>query len=188
MCYNNIRLLNCRKGVIFLLKKCLLITMLFLLLAGPACLASPADDNAMFAVALYIDTSGHYVPGIDILNKALNEIIRFKFNALFLGSEVHSGNEVLRDLNRVGINNTASATPSSLTAYAEATHVNYVILFTIRPADVSMDLKAFSKATGSFIADKTVARPDGSDTLSTLDTFSAMISDEISQLFQLIHS
>ena len=171
-----------------MVKKCLLVTLLLLLFIGPVCLASPSDDNAMFAVALYIDTSGHYVPGVDILNKALNEIIRFKINALFLGSEVHSGNEVLRDLNRVGITSTASATPSSLAAYAQATHVNYVMLFTIRPIDVSFDLKAFSTATGTYIADKTVSRPDGTDALSTLDTFSAMISSEISQLFQIIHS
>ncbi len=171
-----------------MLKKCLLVTLLLLLSIGPICTASPSDDNAMFAVALYIDTSDHYVPGIDILNKALNEVIRFKINALFLGSEVHSGNEVLRDLNRVGITGTASATPSSLAAYAQATHVNYVILVTVRPIDISMDFKAFSGSTGSYIADKTVSRPDGSDTLSTLDTFSAMISDEISQLFQIIHS
>lgn len=170
-----------------MLKKSILIFSIIFLFGISVCLAAP-DDNAMIAVALYIDTSGHYVPGTDFLNKALNEIIRFKINALFLGSEVQSGNAVLRDLTRCGISNTASATPDLLSTYTSTAHVNYVMLFTIHPLDFSLDLKAFSAATNSCIVDKSITRPDGTETLSALDTFSVMLGDQITQIFQAIHS
>jgi hypothetical protein len=171
------------------MKKTFLLLVCILLLNVSICSASsPADDNAMIAVALYIDTSGHYVPGIDLLNKALNEVIRFKINALFLGSEVHCGNEVLRDLNRYGIASTADASVDNLTQYAQTTHVNYVMLFTVHPVDISLDIKAFSAETETYIADRTITRPDGSDTMSTVETFSAMIGDQITQIYHAIRS
>lgn len=171
-----------------MLKKSLFLVLILISLNITICLAAPADDNAMIAVALYIDTSGHYVPGTDFLNKALNEVIRFKINALFLGSEVQSGNAVLRDLNRCGITNTTSATPELLTTYSSSAHVNYVMLFTIHPIDFSLDLKAFSSATNSYIVDKSITRPDGTEALSAFDTFSTMIGDQLIQIFQAIHS
>jgi len=171
-----------------MLKKSIFFILILLLLNVSICLAAQADDNAMIAVALYIDTSGHYVPGTDFLNKALNEVIRFKINALFLGSEVQSGNAVLRDLNRYGITNTTSATPDLLSTYANAAHVNYVMLFTIYPLDLSLDLKAFSSATNTYIVDKSITRPDGTEALSAFDTFSTMIGDQLTQIFQTIHS
>ncbi len=170
-----------------MLKKSILFFLIIFLLNVSLCLASP-DDNAMIAVALYVDTSGYYVPGTDFLTKALNEVIRFKINALFLGSEVQSGNAVLRDLARSGIINTASATPDLLSTYASAAHVNYVMLFTIHPLDVSLDLKAFSSATNSCIVDKSLTKPDGIEALSVLDTFSSMIGEQITQIYQTIHS
>lgn len=171
-----------------MLKKTFISFTLILCLMVGVCSAAPSQDNAMIAVALYIDTSGHYVPGMDLLNKALNEIIRFKINALFLGSEVLSGNEVLRGLNRCGITDTASATENSLFNYTSNAHVNYVMLFTVHPLDLSMDLKAFSAASQNYLVDKTVTRPDSSEALSTLETFSSMLSNEISGIFQSIHS
>lgn len=170
-----------------MLKKSILFFLIIFLLNISLCLASP-EDNAMIAVALYVDTSGYYVPGTDFLTKALNEVIRFKINALFLGSEVQSGNAVLRDLTRSGITNTLSATPDLLSTYASAAHVNYVMLFTIHPLDVSLDLKAFSAATSAYIVDKTITKPDGTEALSAVDTFSSMLSDQITQIFQTIHS
>ncbi|AIF52172.1 hypothetical protein [Pelosinus sp. UFO1] len=169
-------------------KKTIVFLFIILLLNMSLCLAASSDDNAMIAVALYIDTSGHYIPGTDFLNKALNEVIRFKINALFLGSEVQSGNAVLRDLTRCGITNTTSATPDLLSTYASNAHVNYVMLFTIHPLDFSLDLKAFSSATNSYLVDKSITRPDGTEALSTFDTFSAMISDQLTEIFQTIHS
>ncbi|GMB00951.1 hypothetical protein [Pelosinus sp. IPA-1] len=169
-------------------KKTIVFLFIILLLNMSLCLAASSDDNAMIAVALYIDTSGHYIPGTDFLNKALNEVIRFKINALFLGSEVQSGNAVLRDLTRCGITNTASATPDLLSTYASNAHVNYVMLFTIHPLDFSLDLKAFSSATNSYLVDKSITRPDGTEALSAVDTFSAMISDQLTEIFQTIHS
>jgi hypothetical protein len=174
------------RKVFILFKKFLFCLLVCLFVSLPLCQAA-ADDNAMIAVALYIDTSGHYVPGMDLLNKGLNEVIRFKVNALFLGSEVLSGNQVLRDLNRCGIANAASATPEALASYAQSAHVNYTLLFTIRPLDISFDIKAFSTATNSLLVDKTVTKPDGASTLSILDTLSSMISEEISQLYHLVH-
>lgn len=169
-------------------KKTIVFLFIILLLNMSLCLAASSDDNAMIAVALYIDTSGHYVPGTDFLNKALNEVIRFKINALFLGSEVQSGNAVLRDLTRCGITNTTSATPDLLSTYASNAHVNYVMLFTIHPLDFSLDLKAFSSATNSYLVDKSITRPDGTEALSAVDTFSAMINDQLTEIFQTIHS
>lgn len=171
-----------------MLKKLLLLVLIILLLTMSTCLAGPYDENAMIAVALYIDTSGHYVPGIDFLNKALNEIIRFKINALFLGSEVQSGNAVLRDLSRVGITNTTSATIDLLSTYSSTVHVNYVMLFTIHPLDFSLDLKAFCASTNSYLVDKSVTRPDSTDTLSVVDTFGAMISDQLTQISEIVHT
>lgn len=169
-------------------KKFLLLLIVMLVLNIATCLAAtPADENAMIAVALYIDTSGHYVPGIDLLNKSLNEIIRFKINALFLGSEVQSGNAVIRDLTRYGITNTSSATVDLLSTYASNAHVNYVMLFTIHPLDISLDLKAFSTATTTYVVDQTITRPDGTEAFSLLDTFSTMIGDQLTQTFQAIH-
>lgn len=169
-------------------KKILLLLIVMLLLNFTTCLAAPADDNAAIAVALYVDTSGHYVPGIDFLNKALNEIIRFKINALFLGSEVLSGNAVIRDLTRAGITNTASATLDSLASYSTTAHVNYVMLFTIHPLDFSLDLKAFSSSTNSYIMDQSITRPDGTEALSLIDTFSTMIGDQLAQIAKTVHA
>lgn len=170
-----------------MIKKILSFCLLMIFILNPAaCLAAPAGDNALAAVALYIDTSGHYVPGTDFLNKALNEVIRFKVNALLLGSEVQSGNEVLRDLGRCNVNSAAQATPEALCEYAAARHVNYIVLFSVRPLDVALDLKTYSTATNNYIVDKSVTRPDGTEALSTLDTLSSMIGTEITQLFQTI--
>lgn len=170
-----------------MIKKSILFLLIIFLLNISTCLAA-SDDNAMIAVALYVDTSGHYIPGADFLNKALNEVIRFKINALFLGSEVQSGNAVLRDLTRCGITNTISATPELLSTYASTAHVNYVMLFTIHPLDFSLDFKAFSAATNTCIVDKSLTRPDGTEALSAFDTFSVMIGDQLTEIFQTIHS
>jgi hypothetical protein len=146
-----------------------------------------ADGNAMAAVALFIDTSGHYIPGVDILNKALNEVIRFKINVLFLGSEVQSGNEVLRDLNRCNINSAADATPEGLAEYGKDRHVNYIVLVSVRPLDVALDLKAYSTADNAYIVDKSVTRPDGTEAASVMDTLSGMVGNEVAQVLQTIH-
>ncbi|MDF2635538.1 MAG: hypothetical protein K0R78_2412 [Pelosinus sp.] len=170
-----------------MIKKSILFLLIIALLNISVCLAA-SDDNAMIAVALYVDTSEHYIPGTDFLTKALNEVIRFKINALFLGSEIQSGNAVLRDLARGGITNTTSATPELLSTYVSTAHVNYVMLFTIHPLDLSLDLKAFSGATNTCIVDKSITRPDGTEALSTFDTFSLMISEQLTEIFQTIHS
>lgn len=169
-------------------KKIVLLLLVILLLNVTTCLAGPSDENAMIAVALYIDTSGHYIPGTEFLTKALNEVIRFKINALFLGSEIQSGNAVIRDLTRCGITNTASATVDLLSTYTNSAHVNYVMLFTIHPIDFSLDLKAFSASTNAYIVDKSTTRPDGTEALSLLDTFSTMIDDQLTQLFNTINT
>lgn len=170
------------------MKRPLLITILIsvLLLSLPltASAAPAADGNAMAAIALFIDTSGHYVPGMELLNRGLNEVIRFKVNALMLGSEVQTGNEVLRDLRRCNISAAADATPEALASYNDKRHVNYIILLSVRPLDVAIDLKAFSTVSSSYLVDKTICRPDGSEALSTLDVLSSMVGDELSGLLQ----
>jgi hypothetical protein len=170
-----------------LFKKMLLGLLVCLFVLLPVSEAAAADDNAAIAVALYIDTSGYYVPGIDLLNKGLNEAIRYKVNLLFLGSEVLSGSQVLSDLSRFGITNTASATPAALADYANSSHVNYTLLFTVRPVDFSLDIKAFSTAGNSMLIDKTVTKPEGLSTLSTLSALSTMIGDEITNLYNMLH-
>ncbi|XER15016.1 hypothetical protein SATMO3_52990 [Sporomusa aerivorans] len=159
---------------------------LFVLFSFGVCAASPVDSNATAAVALYIDTSGHYVPGMDILNKALNEVIRFKVNALLLGSEVQSGNEVLRDLSRCNISSGSDATAEALAAYGSMRHVNNIILLSVRPLDVAIDLKLYSAVNNSFIVDKTITRPDGTEALSTVEALSNMVGDEVDQALQLV--
>jgi len=161
----------------------LLLLLLFTCSIGSA---ASLDSNATAAIALYIDTSGHYIPGMDLLNKALNEVIRFKVNALLLGSEVQSGNEVLRDLSRCQINTANDATPQALSAYGDARHVNYILLLSVRPLDVALDVKAYSTSTSSYLVDKTISRPDGTETMSTLDTLSAMIGNEVADVLQSI--
>lgn len=160
--------------------------IILLVVAMPVCLAGNGNDNALAAVALYIDTSGHYIPGVDMLNKGLNEVIRFKVNALFLGSEVQSGNEVLRELKRCNVNSAADAVPDALQAYSQARHVNYVLLFSVRPLDVALDIKAYSSGTNSYIMDKSVSRPEGGESISTFDSLTAMVGDEVTQLLQFI--
>ena len=120
------------------------------------------------------------------MNKALNEVVRYKINLLMLGSEVKTGNEVLRDLSRCNINNAADATPEALSVYAADRHVNNIILFSVRPLDIALDLKAYSAAENNFIIDKTVTRPSGTETMSTLDSLSAMVGDEVTQVMQII--
>ena len=157
-----------------------------LLVSTGVCLAAPADGNALAAVALYIDTGGRYVPGVDILNKALNEVIRYKINMLFLGSEVQSGNEVLRDLRRYDVNTAAEATPGTLSSYAANRHVNYIILLSVRPLDIALDVKAFSAVDNCYIVDKTVTRPDGASALTTVEALSELIGEEVVTLLQYI--
>ena len=163
-------------------------SLLFLLMifSFGVCAASPVDSNATAAVALYIDTSGHYIPGMDLLNKALNEVIRFKINALMLGSEVQSGNEVLRDLSRCNVSSAGDATAETLTAYGNLRHVNNIILFSVRPLDVALDLKLYSTVDNTFIVDKSITRPDGSETLSTVEALSNMVGSEVDQALQLV--
>lgn len=168
------------------MKRILFIALTLIVLTSSVCLAAPANDNALAAVALYIDTSGHYVPGIDMINKALNEVIRYKVNALFLGSEVQSGNEVLRDLNRFNITRSADATPEALSAYAQNRHVNNIILLSVRPLDIALDLKAYSASANGFVIDKSVTRPDTMDTLNTIDALSAMVGTEVVEILQTI--
>ncbi|QJW47274.1 hypothetical protein HA075_16670 [bacterium BFN5] len=167
------------------MKRILIITLLFLLAFSSISFAA-GSDNALTAIALYIDTSGHYIPGTDLLNKALNEVIRFKVNALFLGSEVQSGNEVLRDLGRCNVTSAANATPEGLSAYAANRHVNYIVLFSVRPLDLALDLKAYSASSNEYILDKSVTRPDGTETWSTIDTLSSMVGTEVTQVLQML--
>lgn len=162
-----------------------LLVCLFVLL--PVSEAAAADDNAMIAVALYVDTSGHYVPGMDFLNKGLNEAIRYKVNMLFSGSEILSGSKVLSDLKGSGITDTASATPEALSAYAKQANVNYTLLFTVHPLDVSLDIKAFSTNKNSMLVDKTITKPDDMSSLSTLSALTTMLGDEITSLYNMVH-
>ena len=170
------------------MKKILLIFLVVMVVisstVSPA--AAAADGNAMAAIALFIDTSGRYIPGVDILNKALNEIIRFKINALLLGSEVQSGNEVLRDLNRCNISSAADITAEGLDKYGKDRHVNYVVLISVRPLDVALDLKAYSTSDNAYVVDKTVTRADEAETVSVLDTLSGMVGNEVLQVLQTI--
>jgi hypothetical protein len=167
----------------------MLVSLLLCLAAWlPMPQALAAEDNAMLAVALYIDTSGHYVPGLDLLNKGLNEVIRYKANLLFVGSELLSGSRVLSDLKNVGIIDTASATPEALSEYASSAHVNYTLLFTVRPLDVSLDIKAFSSSKNSLLIDKTITKPESMSSLSTLNALSTMIEDELTNLYNMVQA
>lgn len=157
-----------------------------LLLILPVAADPVAGDNDLAAIALYIDTSGHYVPGIDLMNKALNDVIRFKINLLMLGSEVQSGDGVLRDLRDCNIHSAADATPDSLAAYGAQRHVNYIVLMAVRPLDVALDLKAYSTASNAYVVDKTITRPDGDGALSTLDALSNMVGSAVSDVLQLL--
>lgn len=170
-------------------RKIIIMSVLTLLLIFSSTICFAAEnDNALAAFALYIDTSGHYVPGMELLNKALNEVVRYKVNLLMLGSEVQTGNEVLRDLNRCNVTNAADATPEALSEYAAKRHVNNIILFSVRPLDVAIDLKAYSATDNNFFINKTVTRPTGTETMSTLDSLSSMVGDEVTQVMQVIHS
>lgn len=160
--------------------------MLLLCLSTAICQAAPADDNALAAVALYLDTSGHYFPGAEMITKALNEVIRFKVNALLLGSEVQCGNEVIRDLGRANVTGVASATADNLAEYAANRHVNYIILLSVRPLDVAIDLKTYSTASNDFIIDKSITRPDGMEARTTLDALSEMLGTEIAEVLQAL--
>jgi len=169
------------------MKKVLLVVlMVMVMISSTISPADAADGNAMAAVALFIDTSGHYIPGVDILNKALNEVIRFKINVLLLGSEVQSGNEVLRDLNRCNISSAADATTERLDQYGKDRHVNYIVLVSVRPLDVALDLKAYSTSDNAYIVDKSVTRPDGAEAMSVMDTLSGMVGNEVSLVLQTI--
>lgn len=167
-------------------KTFILLFLVFMLINMPNCSALGQDTNAMAAVALYVDTSGHYIPGADMLNKALNEVIRFKVNALFLGSEVVCGNEVLRDLCRYNINTSADINTEALADFSGARHVNYVIIISVYPFDVSMNLKAYSSATNSFLVDKAVTRPEGMESISNFEVLSNMVGNEITQVLEFI--
>lgn len=103
-----------------------------------------------------------------------------------MGSEVQCGNEVLRELNRCNISNAAEATPEGLTAYGRNRHVNYIVLVSVRPLDVALDLKAYSTADNTYIVDKSVTRPDGTQAFSTVDTLSDMVGNEVTQVLQVI--
>jgi len=167
-------------------KKIILLLLILFITSIPLCMAESQNDNSMIAVALYIDTSGYYIPGTDFLNKALNEAIRIKMNLLFLSSQVQSGTPVLNDLSRSGITSTSTATLDSLSTYAQMAHVNYVMLFTIHPLDVSVDLKAFSTSRNAYIIDKSIARPKTSADAPLADAFTEMINNELSDVFNIM--
>lgn len=148
--------------------------------------AAAGEANSFLSCALYIDTSGQYVPGADLLAKGLNEVIRYKLNALFLGSEIHSGNEVLRGLKRHGVTDASSATPEALQAYCSSSYVNHVLLFTANPLEFSLDVKLYSGGDGAYLLDHRLSRPNSTEVLSVYDTFSLLLSSQIDQVKHLI--
>ena len=162
----------------------LLLCLAFLL---PANAMAAANENALTSVALFVDTSGRYVPGSELLTRGLNEVVRYKLNIFFLGSEVLSGNEVLRGLSRSGISTGLEATADNLSAYSGAAHVNNVVLLTVCPLSMEMNVKAYNFASNTFLVDRTVSAPDTSS-LSTLDAFSDLIGQQLAELSGLLKS
>ena len=169
-----------------MLKKMVLILLCLTLLAPTVTIAS-ASENAMTSVALYVDTSGHYVPGCELLTKGLNEVVRYKLNMFFLGSEVLSGNEVLRGLSRSGVSTGLDADAGNLSSYAAAAHVNNVVLLTVCPLSMEMNVKAYNSATDSFLVNRTVSAPDTSS-LSKLDAFSDLIGQQLAEISAILKS
>ncbi len=167
--------------------KKIVLALLCLTLLAPTSALAGAGENALTSVALYVDTTGHYLPGSELLTKGLNEVLRYKLNMFFLGSEVLSGNEVLRGLSRSGISSGVDADAANLSSYAAAAHVNNVILLTVCPLDMEMNVKAYNLATDSFLVNRTVAAPDASS-LSKLDVFSDLIGQQLAEISAILKS
>lgn len=118
-----------------------------ILLALIACLfwlpALPAKSAASaVSAALYVDTE---LPGGDYINRGLNELLRFKLNALFMGSVVQTGSDVLAALAADGTTS-AETSPTALESYALHNRTDYVFLLYLHPSEARLEVKLYSLA------------------------------------------
>ena len=163
-----------------MLRRFLPFLFLALLVLTPAAQAAELPgDSAFVATALYIDAGDRDIPGLDLLNKGLNQVLRMQMSSLLLGSEVYVGTDVLRDLNRHGITNAASAQSANLTSYCVDRQVKNVILFTVNPLDMVVDCKAFTAKDEQFVVDKRMTPPEGGLMSTSYDRLAALFTNEL---------
>lgn len=133
-----------------LMKRSLLLALLACLLWLPAL---PAKSSAAaVSAALYVDTD---LPGGDYVNRGLNELLKFKLNALFMGSVVQTGSDVLSALADDGT--TAAATSAaSLESYALHHHTDYIFLLYLHPSEARLEVKLYSQLSHKMMIDQSL--------------------------------
>lgn len=166
-----------------MLRRILPLLLLGLLLLTPPCRAAQVPaDSAFVAAALYLDAGDRYVPGLDLLNRGLNQLLRAQLGSLLLGSEVYVGSDVLRDLQRHGVTDAPSAQPAALTSYCLDRRVKNVLLFTVNPLDLAVDCKAFAAKDEQFVLNKQLTAPEEGDLASSYERLSALFSRELPEI------
>lgn len=169
------------------------ITLLLLWTTSP-CYANPSTlaPNPLVAVAVHIDTGDKNIFGVDdLLEAGINRLIQSKFSLIMMDSMVISGNSVVRDLKKSGIDNFAAAPTNKLKDFGTAHEVSYVLLISLHPLDISADIRAFDVNKGDYIIGKKITQPKEAESKSgfmdtMLSKFSRLIDSELDDVVKTI--
>lgn len=136
----------------------LLLLSLYTILGPASALAAEAPEKRTIALAVHLDDPKRDWPGFSGLQDKIIETLLTKLNSMVV-NQIISGTGVMEKLKEYGVENLESADVQQLRRYGRQNNIGYIILFTLRPGDLSYNLKAFDVAKGSFLYDGTAVQP-----------------------------
>lgn len=175
------------------MKKQIIICLSLLLLWTNVCSAgqNQLNPSPYVAVAVQIDTAGRDILGLDLLESGINRLIQAKLNLIMLDGMVLSGNSVIKDLKKLGIDDFNTADLDKLKNYGHANDIAYVLLLTLHPLDISADIKAFDVSKGDYIIGKKITQPTEAESKigfmdNLLTRFTLLIDSELDSVLKTI--
>lgn len=129
--------------------------------------------------------------GLDLLESGINRLIQAKLNLVMMDGMVLSGNSVIKDLKKLGINDFNTADLDKLKNYGHVNDVAYVLLLTLHPLDISADIKAFDVSKGDYIIGKKITQPKEAESKigfmdNLLTRFTLLIDSELDTVLKTI--
>ncbi|SMC67630.1 hypothetical protein [Sporomusa malonica] len=175
------------------MKKQVIVCLSLLLLWTNVCFAGQSllSPSPYVAVAVHIDTTSRDILGVDFLESGINRLIQAKFSLVMMDGMVLSGNSVLKDLKKSGIDDFNTADLGKLKNFGQTNDVAYVLLLTLHPLDVSADMKAFDVSKGDYIIGKKITQPKEAESKSgfmdnILTKFTLLIDSELDDVLKTI--
>ncbi|MDF2572800.1 MAG: hypothetical protein K0R55_4404 [Sporomusa sp.] len=175
------------------MKKQVIICLSLFLLWTNVCFAGQSllSPGPYVAVAVHIDTAGKDIFGVDLLEAGINRLVQAKFSLVMMDGMVLSGNSVIKDLKKSGIDSFETADLIKLKNFGQTIDVSYVLLLTLHPLDVSADIKAFDVGKGDYIIGKKITQPKEAESKSgfmdnMLTKFTRLIDNELDDVLKTI--